>query len=95
MGELKTKMIYCEVMARRPRSPEEILTRKDLEELQRRLSMMSTTAVQDFYPVHPLGLPGESRALSQPQGDAGARSGVEANAEVALNCRVSGLVSAS
>jgi hypothetical protein len=36
-------------MARRPRPPEEILTRKDLAELQRRLSMMSVTAVQDFY----------------------------------------------
>ena len=36
-------------MARRPRPPEEILTRKDLAELQRRLSMMSITAVQDFY----------------------------------------------
>jgi hypothetical protein len=36
-------------MARRPRPPEEILTRKDLAELQQRLSMMSITAVQDFY----------------------------------------------
>jgi hypothetical protein len=37
------------IMDRRPNSPEEILTRKDLVELQRRLSMMSITAVQDFY----------------------------------------------
>jgi hypothetical protein len=36
-------------MARRPRPPEEILTREDLAELQQRLSMMSVTAVQDFY----------------------------------------------
>jgi hypothetical protein len=36
-------------MARRPRPPEEILSRKDLDELQRRLSMMGMTAVQDFY----------------------------------------------
>jgi hypothetical protein len=36
-------------MARRPRAPEEVLTRKDLEDLQQRLSMMSVTAVQDFY----------------------------------------------
>ena len=37
------------MMARRPRPPEEILTRKDLAELQQRLSIMSITAVQDFY----------------------------------------------
>jgi hypothetical protein len=42
-------------MARRPRPPEEILTRKDLVELQQRLSMMSITAVQDFS-AHPFGL---------------------------------------
>jgi hypothetical protein len=36
-------------MARRPRPPEEILSRKDLDQLQRRLSMMGMTAVQDFY----------------------------------------------
>jgi hypothetical protein len=36
-------------MARSPKPSEEILTRRDLEELQRRLSMMSMTAVQDFY----------------------------------------------
>jgi hypothetical protein len=36
-------------MARRPQPLDEVLTRKELEDLQRRLSMMSTTAVQDFY----------------------------------------------
>jgi hypothetical protein len=36
-------------MARRPPSPDEVLTKKDLAELQRRLSMMSQTAVEDFY----------------------------------------------
>lgn len=36
-------------MARRPQPPDEVLSRKELTELQRRLSMMSTTAVQDFY----------------------------------------------
>ena len=36
-------------MARRPRPPGEILSRNDLVELQRRLSMMSQMAVQDFY----------------------------------------------
>jgi hypothetical protein len=36
-------------MARRPRPPDEVLTKNDLAELQRRLSMMSVTAVQDFY----------------------------------------------
>jgi hypothetical protein len=42
-------MIKSALMARRPRPPEEILSRKDLADLQRRLSMMSVTAVQDFY----------------------------------------------
>jgi hypothetical protein len=42
-------MIYFRIMARRPRPPEEILSQQDLAELQTRLSMMSTTAVQDFY----------------------------------------------
>jgi hypothetical protein len=37
------------IMARRPQPPDEVLSRKDLADLQRRLSMMSTTAVQDFY----------------------------------------------
>ena len=36
-------------MARRSRPPDEVLSRKDLAGLQRRLSMMSQTAVQDFY----------------------------------------------
>jgi hypothetical protein len=49
MGEQKANLLTSRVMASRPRPPEEILTRKDLEELERRLSMMSTTAVQDFY----------------------------------------------
>ena len=36
-------------MARRPPPPDEVLSRAELKELQRRLSMMSMTAVQDFY----------------------------------------------
>jgi hypothetical protein len=36
-------------MARRPRPPEEVLTRKDLDALKQRLAMMSKTAVEDFY----------------------------------------------
>ena len=36
-------------MARRPQPAEEVLSRKDLAELQRRLSMMSVTALEDFY----------------------------------------------
>ena len=42
-------MILSPIMARRPRPADEVLTRKDLAELQRRLAMMSQTAVQDFY----------------------------------------------
>jgi hypothetical protein len=42
-------VILFRIMARRPRPPDEVLNRKDLGELQRRLSMMSVTAVQDFY----------------------------------------------
>ena len=37
------------IMARRSRPPDDVLSRKDLAELQRRLSMMNVTAVQDFY----------------------------------------------
>jgi hypothetical protein len=48
-GEQTANLLKSGFMARRPRPPEEILTRKDLAELQRRLSMMSITAVQDFY----------------------------------------------
>jgi len=33
----------------RPRPPDEILSCKDLAELQSRLSMMGTSALQDFY----------------------------------------------
>jgi hypothetical protein len=36
-------------MARRPRPPDDVLSRAELEELQRRLSMLSVTAVRDFY----------------------------------------------
>jgi len=42
-------MLKSRIMARRPRPPDEILTREELEDLQRRLSKMSITAVQDFY----------------------------------------------
>jgi hypothetical protein len=42
-------MILFAIMARRPQPTDEVLSRKDLAELQRRLSMMSVTAVQDFY----------------------------------------------
>jgi hypothetical protein len=40
---------FFPIMARRPRPPDEVLSRKDLAELQQRLSMMGQTAVQDFY----------------------------------------------
>ena len=36
-------------MARRPEVAKHVLNRQDLEELNRRLSMMSVTAVRDFY----------------------------------------------
>lgn len=42
-------MVLFSIMARRPQPPDEVLSRKDLVELQRRLSMMGVTAVQDFY----------------------------------------------
>jgi hypothetical protein len=37
------------LMTRRPRGPDEILTRKERADLQYRLSMMGATAVRDFY----------------------------------------------
>jgi hypothetical protein len=36
-------VILFSAMARRPRPPDEVLSRKDLQELQRRLSKMSAT----------------------------------------------------
>jgi len=36
-------------MARRPPPTDEVLSRENLAELQRKLSMMGVTAVQDFY----------------------------------------------
>jgi len=52
-------------MARRPQPLDEVLTRKELEDLQRRLSMMSTTAVQNFYQLHTL-LAASLRGISLP-----------------------------
>jgi hypothetical protein len=49
VGEEKTNIVNSRIMARRPRPPDEALSRKELAELQHRLSMMSVTAVQDFY----------------------------------------------
>jgi len=46
-SEQIAKLIKSGVMARRP--ADEVLSRKELTELQRRLSMMSPTAVEDFY----------------------------------------------
>jgi hypothetical protein len=37
------------ILARRARPADEVLSWKDLAELQHRLSMMSQTAVEDFY----------------------------------------------
>src|SRR4029077_14808970 len=48
-GRMKGERCSIARIARRPRPPDEILSRKDLAELQRKLSMMSVTAVQDFY----------------------------------------------
>lgn len=71
-------------MARRPRPADEVLSRKDLAELQRRLSMMSQTAVEDFYRsalmVCRIG-PGH---FPQREGDPGAGAGMETDEDVAL-----------
>jgi hypothetical protein len=45
----KSESDKIRIMARRPHSPGEVLTKNDLAELQRRLSMMTVTAVEDFY----------------------------------------------
>jgi hypothetical protein len=45
----KGESIESGIMARRPRPPDEVLNRKDLAELQLRLSMMGQMAVPDFY----------------------------------------------
>ena len=71
-------------MARRPRPPEEILTCKDLAELQHRLSMMSVTAVQDFY-QYTHSARRISRPLPECQSHPGARPGMETDEEVAMS----------
>jgi hypothetical protein len=71
-------------MDRRPRPPEEILSGKDLAELQHRLSMMSVTAVQDFYQYTHSAcriFPGHFPSAG---GHLRARPGVETDAEVAV-----------
>ena len=40
---------YFRTVARRPQNPDEMLSKKDLADLQHRLSMMSGTAMEDFY----------------------------------------------
>ena len=47
-GRIKSEYTHP-AMARRPRPPDEILSRKELAELQSRLSMMGASMVQDFY----------------------------------------------
>ena len=71
-------------MARRPRPPGVVLSRKDLVDLQRRLSMMSQTAVQDFYQSAYFVCGTRARAFPQREGNPGVGAGVETNAEVAL-----------
>jgi hypothetical protein len=71
-------------MARRPRPPDEILTREELEDLQRRLSMMSITAVQDFYQYPHSAWPHLSRSFPDCESDSGVSTGVETDAQVAV-----------
>jgi len=57
----------------------QVFSRKDLAELQRRLSEMSVTAVQDFYRTAYLGCRFDRPVYSR------AGSGLEADTEVAFN----------
>src|SRR5882724_13400716 len=50
LGEEKTNLLESAIMARRPEMRrEEILTDKDLQELQRHLALQSRLRVEDFY----------------------------------------------
>lgn len=59
-------------MPRHRKPPEEILTRKDLADLQQRLSMMSIAASPPYKtPISTPGVPHLSGALSDCEGDTG------------------------
>ncbi len=77
-------MILFRIMARRPRPPDEVLSRKDLTELQRRLSMMSGTAVEDFYSERLFRCSDRARSFPEREGNAGPGPGLETDEEVAL-----------
>ena len=49
MANKKANMLHSPAVAKRPDFAKQVLSREDLAELQRRLSQMSVTAVQDFY----------------------------------------------
>ncbi len=73
-------------MARHPRPPDEILNKRDMA-LQLRLSMMSQTAVEDFYrSAHMVCRIGPGISLRE--GDPGAGAGMETDEEVALSSSV-------
>jgi hypothetical protein len=78
-------------MARRTRPPDEILTRKDLVELQQRLSMMSVTAVQDFYRSAYFVCRNRAGAFSEREGYPRTGPGMETNEQMAMR-RDTGLV---
>jgi hypothetical protein len=56
------------ILARRARPADEVLSWKDLAELQHRLSMMSQTAVEDFYCTAHMVCRIGARAFSQTRG---------------------------
>jgi hypothetical protein len=70
-------------MARRPQPPDEVLSRKELTELQRRLSMMHHRG-SGFLSERVHGLPYRARTFPQCESDSGTGPGVEADKEVAL-----------
>jgi hypothetical protein len=50
IGEQWAKIVQCLVMARRPDiRQDDVLTREELKELQRRLSNLSVASVEEFY----------------------------------------------
>ena len=79
---MKSESGKSRIVARRPRPADEVLSRKDLAELQRRLSMMSQTAVEDFYQSAHMVC--QLAAFSQREGDPGAGPGMETDEEVAV-----------
>lgn len=77
-------MLNPPAVAKRPDFSKQVLSREDLAELQRRLSQMGVTGVQDFYRTRLACRFDENHFPSARAARAGACPGVEADENVAM-----------